>query len=124
MTRFGRPLKFEKPDDLLKVVEHYFDNTPFDEWSVTGLAIAVGSRQLLIDYAEREEYGWIVDRAKLFIENSYELSLRKNGRAGDIFALKNFGWFDRTQTELSGSDDSPVRFTLALGDKAVNKDED
>ena len=33
------------------------------------------------------------------MQESYEKSLRKNGRTGDIFALKNFGWTDRQEIE-------------------------
>jgi hypothetical protein len=37
----------------------------------------------------------MLEMAKMKIEHAYEKSLRKNGRSGDIFALKNFGWTDR-----------------------------
>jgi hypothetical protein len=43
----------------------------------------------------------LINHAKLRIENSYELSLRKNGRSGDIFALKNFGWSDKKVVHYS-----------------------
>ena len=32
----------------------------------------------------------------------YEKSLRKDGKTGDIFALKNFGWRDKQEHEHSG----------------------
>ena len=35
----------------------------------------------------------------MIVENSYEMSLRENGRTGDIFALKNFGWRDKMEVE-------------------------
>lgn len=90
----GRPLKFETPKDLVKVIDGYLSNTEQEELSVTGLALVVGSKQLIQDYEKREGYDEVVKRAKLIIENAYEMSLRKNGRSGDIFALKNFGWKD------------------------------
>jgi len=97
----GKPRKFETPEDLQKVVEQYFGDTEMDEYSVTGLALVVGSKQLIQDYEKREEYKGIIRRAKLIVENSYELSLRKNGRSGDIFALKNFGWTDKQEHDVN-----------------------
>ena len=35
------------------------------------------------------------------IENSYELDLKKHGRTGTIFALKNFDWKDKQETDLT-----------------------
>ena len=98
----GRPLKFETPEDLKNVIEKYFKETPQSEYSVTGLAMSVGSKQLIQDYEKREGYKEIVQYAKLVIENSYELDLRKKGGAHNIFALKNFGWSDRQ--EITGAD--------------------
>jgi len=99
----GRPLNFETPDDLRTAINKYMARTTFDELSVTGLALAIGSTRMgLTDYAKRDGYGSIIAEAKLYVENSYELSLRKYGRSGDIFALKNFGWTDKTITELQG----------------------
>ena len=42
--------------------------------------------------------------ARLRINADYEQSLRKNGRAGDIFALKNLdGWTDQQTIEHKGT---------------------
>lgn len=95
----GRPLKYETPEDLIDVINAYFSVTERDQLSVTGLALCVGSKQLISDYEKRKGYSDIIKEAKLIIENSYELSLRKNGRTGDIFALKNFGWQDKTELD-------------------------
>jgi len=99
----GRPKKFTKPEDLAKAINEYFDNTPFDEYSITGLSLIVGSRQLIQDYQNRDEYKDIIIRAKLIIEHSYEMSLRKSKQTASnfIFALKNFGWTDKTEIEHS-----------------------
>jgi hypothetical protein len=101
-TLRGRPLKFETPEELKKVIQDYFTKIDPEEYSVTGLALVVGSKQLIQDYEKRPEYGDIIREAKLIVENSYELSLRKHGRTGDIFALKNFGWRDSRNIEHSG----------------------
>lgn len=97
----GRPLRFQSPDELKAALDEYFSATERDEYTVTGLSLHTGiSKQLLSDYEKREGYAEVVAEAKLRVENAYELSLRKNGRAGDIFALKNFGWKDKQITEL------------------------
>lgn len=99
----GRPLMYESPEDLKAAVDLYFDSTPIEEYTVTGLALALGtSRQVLSDYQSREGYSDIIKWAKCKVENAYELSLRKNGRSGDIFALKNFGWKDQQDHNIGG----------------------
>ena len=96
----GRPLKFKNPQVLADAINEYLNNTLREEWTVTGLALAVGTNKVTLnDYAEKEGYSEIVKEAKLYVENSYELSLRKSGKTGDIFALKNFGWVDKTEVD-------------------------
>ena len=54
-------------------------------------------------YGDRREFAHSVKRAKLLIENGYEVDLRKTGNpAGSIFALKNMGWSDRQEVEFRG----------------------
>ena len=102
----GRPRKFETPDDLRKAIQEYFDSTPINEYTVTGLALAIGTSRVVIDeYMKREGYEDIVREAKAIVENSYELSMRKTGRSGDIFALKNFGWKDKQEITHDVPDD-------------------
>lgn len=99
----GRPLKFSTPEELQEQIDNYLESTEREEYTVTGLALAIGTnRQVLMDYENREGYAHIVKRAKCIIENAYELSLRKSGRSGDIFALKNFGWKDKQEIEHGG----------------------
>lgn len=98
----GKPLKFKSPAELQVVMETYFNETPESEWTVTGLALLVGSKQLLNDYEKRDEYAAIVKEAKLIVENGYEVDLKKHGRSGTIFALKNFDWKDKQETEHTG----------------------
>jgi hypothetical protein len=56
----------------------------------------------VIRYENKDEFRDTIKKAKQKVENSYELRLIKNGRAGEIFALKNFGWTDRQETEITG----------------------
>lgn len=104
----GKPRKYETPEDLIKVIEKYFNDTIESEWTVSGLSLKVGSKQLLNDYEDREGFKEIVREAKLMIENGYEKELRKYGRPGTIFALKNFGWTDRTEQDITVHAEQPL----------------
>lgn len=98
----GRPLKFTTVEDMQAQIDAYFLATPPTQLTITGLALALDtSRETLINYEERTEYFDTVKRAKDRIENAYELSLRTRGSAGDIFGLKNFGWKDKIETDVT-----------------------
>lgn len=99
----GRPLKFQSAQELQERIDAYFENTPKDEWTITGLALALDTyRQTLVNYEEKDEFVDTIKKAKQRVENGYEIDLKKYGRSGTIFALKNFDWKDRTEQENSG----------------------
>jgi hypothetical protein len=98
ITTNGRPPKFETAQELLDCVVSYFEDCEKEEIkaTITGLTLWLGfeSRSSLDDYVKRsEDYSYIIKRAKLAVENSYELS----GGTIDIFALKNMGWSDKQE---------------------------
>ena len=94
--------KWKEPKELGVLFDKYFRNTPVKEYTVTGLALhANASRQTIDRYQKREGFTEMIKQAKLKVEHSYEISLKKGGKAGDIFALKNFGWTDQTQVDLT-----------------------
>jgi hypothetical protein len=98
----ARPLKFETVEILENKINDYFESTPKEEWTITGLALALDTyRQTLINYQGRDEFVDTIKKAKQKVENSYELDLKKHGRAGTIFALKNFDWKDRQETDIT-----------------------
>ena len=115
MADVGRPLKFESVESLQEQIDRYFEVTPKDEWTITGLAMALDTfRSVLIDYgsgkydAEDREFSNTVKKAKLKVENGYEIDLKKHGRSGTIFALKNFDWRDKTEVESEVTNINPV----------------
>ena len=57
------------------------------------------TRETLCDYGEKDEYSDTVKKAKLRVQHAYEKRLVKRGNGGDIFALKNFGWTDKSEVE-------------------------
>ena len=95
----GKKLKYTV-EEVRKIVDDYFTENKREHWTITGLAIIFGSKQLLSDYGERDGYKEIIQLARLRVEEKYERYLLKPGTAtGAIFALKNFGWKDRTEIE-------------------------
>ena len=97
--------KFNSPEELEALINKYFENIAEERITWTGLCLDLDvHKQTFLNYQEKPEYEHIIKMAKMKVENAYELSLRKNGRAGDIFGLKNFGWADKTEHELYGKD--------------------
>lgn len=73
-----------------------------ERYSITGLALALDTtRQTLVNYENKDEFIDTIKKAKLRVENQYEIALQKQGRSGDIFALKNFDWKDKSETDVT-----------------------
>jgi hypothetical protein len=119
--KIGRPLKFKTVKDLATKIEDYFNKTKIEDWTITGLAIHLDTfRDVLIDYGsgkydtidgtEDKTFSNTIKKAKHMVEHSYELDLKKHGRTGTIFALKNFDWKDKSEV------DQNVKGTISLSD--------
>lgn len=118
MAEVGRPLKFESVEVLKEKINTYFNETPKEEWTITGLALALDtSRQVLCDYETKDEFSDTIKKAKLKVENGYEIDLKKQGRSGTIFALKNFGWQDKSEV------DNTIRLPKPLDEIDVQKND-
>ena len=77
--------------------------------TLTGLCIFMGfaSRTSLRNYKGDPEFRDSVERAKLYVENQYEMNLAKRGYSpvGSIFALKQFGWEDKAEIKHSAENE-------------------
>lgn len=115
----GRPAQFETAEQLQQAINEYFNNgvtkrrvvvgkrtIRIEVPTITGLCYFVGfeSRQSFYDYEKRDGFSYTVKRARLFIEQEYEEQLSVGNTVGAIFALKNMGWADKSQQELTGKD--------------------
>jgi len=103
----GKPPMYGSPESLAAKINEYFEecNTNKEKVTITGLALYAGfcTRKSLDDYEDRGDvYLYIIKRAKLAVEHSYEI----NGNTIDIFALKNMGWKDNQGIEFP--DGTPV----------------
>lgn len=127
----GRPRHYDDPDVLQKTVDEYFEfikglktqkvdpsGNITETWerspepaTITGLTLFLGfnDRQSLYDYEKNEQFSGIVKNARTRVECEYEKKLTTmQAPAGSIFALKNMGWKDKHETELTGKDGSPL----------------
>ncbi len=107
MKKIGRPRILQSPEQLDALVDEYAQQCrdKDEPLTLTGLILYIGlsSRSALNNYESRPGFLDSVKRAKLLIENGYEVDLRKTGNpAGSIFALKNMGWSDRQEFEVRG----------------------
>ncbi len=78
--------------------------------TITGLCYDIGfeSRQSFYDYEEKPEFTYTIKRARLFIEKEYEEILQTVGGSAAIFALKNFGWKDKSEIEQTVKLPKPI----------------
>ena len=115
ISNSGKPPIFNSEKEIEDKINAYFesllneDQTQYTERpTITGLALYLGfaSRQSLYDYGKKEEYSYIIKRAKVVIEMSYEQMLLTKSATGAIFALKNMGWIDKSLLDSTSSDGS------------------
>lgn len=91
---------FSTPKELEKKLNEYFEKTPFERYTISGMCLFIGChKDTFYEYCKRDGYKEICDHARLMIENSYEMDFRLKGRASDIFAMKNFGWKDKIEND-------------------------
>ena len=126
ITDNGRPPIYKKAENLKCKIIDYFESLIYDEVdddgnlipdkkpTVTGLALFLGfaSRQSMYDYSNKEEFSYIIKRAQMVIEMSYEEKLHSQACTGSIFALKNMGWSDKTETEITNKENKPEKLTF------------
>ena len=109
----GRPPKFESVEELENLTEQYFSslveyNKETGEIynkcpTITGLTLHLGfcSKTSLYEYEKKPEFMNSIKRARLMVEQGYEEALLTKGSTGAIFALKNFGWKDKVEQEIT-----------------------
>jgi hypothetical protein len=75
--------------------------TPQIPYTITGLALALGTtRDLLIDYEDKDEFSDTIKEAKAKCHNYAERKLFEANATGPIFNLKNnYGWKDKTEVD-------------------------
>lgn len=121
----GRPPKYETAEEMQRDIDLYFET---DAWvivgkdengedkkefrpTMSGLAFAVDmSRQSLVNYGKKDQFFDTVRKARQKVEIALELQLHNGAVAGTIFNLKNnFGWNDKTETQLTGANGGAIQ---------------
>lgn len=120
----GRPAHYETPDELHKKCIAFFEHCieKREKITVTGLTLYLGfeSRSSLDDYVKRgDEFSYIIKRAKLAVEHSYETS----GQTIDIFCLKNMGWKDKTEIDHRAPEGVNINYTQQPGNQPLPDDD-
>lgn len=113
----GRPRKYKCVEDMQVLIDKYFEESWDTDnngrrymvrpYTVSGLAYALGmDRQMLVDYAARDEFSDTIKNAKRKIEAFAEEQLFTNrNAAGVIFSLKNnYGFRDKSEQTLTVND--------------------
>jgi hypothetical protein len=92
---------YENVEDLQNAIDSYFTSNQ-GKITLTGLALHLGfeSRQSVYDYEKKGEFSYTIKKARLRVENYYELELLGDHTSGAIFALKNFGWADNQNVNV------------------------
>jgi hypothetical protein len=111
----ARPRDYETVEELVSVLSEWEQSIQDGEKpTITGLCLALdfASKDTLYNYRDRPEFSYPIKRAILIVENGYEKALRESNATGSIFALKNMGWKDKTETDLTSSDGSMSPKTL------------
>lgn len=109
---------FANPEDMLIKIQAYFEEKieSGKPITVSGLAYYLGfvSRQSLYDYKIKEEFAYIIKHSILFIESCYEENLHTGNCTGSIFALKNMGWKDKTETGFTDSEGQDIKASFTV----------
>jgi hypothetical protein len=101
----GRPRIYSSPEEMEEKVLSYFQhcNENKDNPKVTGLCLFLGfsCRETLNEYQKLPEFSDIIKRAKLGVESHYEEGLNTFKYGGSVFALKNMGWKDQQDQNIT-----------------------
>ena len=119
----GRPRTIKSPREMLRKGYAYFEKCRENEEPilVTGLVLALGlsCRDTLIEYGKRPEFADTVKALKTICEGYAETRLYGSNPTGAIFALKNFGWTDKTT--VAGDPENPLVHEIRGGMKAARE---
>lgn len=66
------------------------------------------TRETLLRYGEKSDFSDVVNFIRMRLVNSWERRLAMPNATGTIFWLKNQGWSDKSEMELSGRNGGPL----------------
>ncbi len=105
LTTNGAPPMYETPEEMQGKILEYFDYCEKNKESlkITGIALFLGfeSRQSFYDYELKKDFAYTIKRARMVIESHYEEGLNTFKYGGSVFALKNMGWKDQVDSNVT-----------------------
>jgi len=103
----GRPKAFNTPEELQKRIDEYKEylKTNNKPPTIAGLAYFTGlERKTINNYSNQDEFFLTIKQFKDWIIMNYEENAISNSStSGIIFLLKNYGYTDKQEHEISGS---------------------
>ena len=102
----GRPLKFKTNEELQGAINNYFEYCKQYKKpeTIAGLAYHLDiDRRTVYHYEGRDEFCHTIKKARDRILAGLEESLFTEGKSGQIFLAKNYGYSDKLEHEHSGS---------------------
>lgn len=113
----GRPAIYSSPEELQKKIDDFFmwceesERVPLQDELAYFLGFS--SRQSLTDYQKREDFSYIIERAKLRcgIEiNQLGLQNKLNAQLVKLNLSSNYGYSDKAEIEHSSK--TPINITI------------
>ena len=119
---------YKTPEEMAEKAIEYFESLKENQEraTVTGLVYFLGfaDKKSLRDYREKEAFSPLIKRMLLLVEKSYEMMLGDKASTGAIFALKNMGWIDRVNTDITTKGESINTLTKEEAIKRSNELDD
>lgn len=115
---FGRPPKYTDAKEMEERITKYFEESKTASGkyqpTIEGLTLYLGfgTRQSLIDYAKKDDFIDVINKAKQFIKSCYEKNLYGFAWAGAQFALRNIGKEDWKDEITEHSDRKVTHVTI------------
>lgn len=100
----GQPPKLT-PEQLKQKIEEYkgYLKETGKPPTIAGLAYFTGiDRQTIYNYKQKDEYFDTIKECREWILATYEEVAINKGHSGIIFLMKNYGYTDRQETEITG----------------------
>ena len=108
----GRPLKFKTDEELQEAINNYFEYCKQYKKpeTIAGLAYHLGvDRTTIYCYEKREPFFDTIKGARERILAGLEEALFTEGKSGQIFLAKNYGYSDKQEHEHTGKDGGPIK---------------
>jgi hypothetical protein len=107
----SRPPLFTNPSELEALADEYFNQCEANNKrpTINGLSLALGMhRDTLYEYRRKDGFSDTLKLVMARLEDAWEQGLAGANATGTIFWLKNQGWSDKTEQEISGKGGGPI----------------